>query len=272
MPSRSKAQQRLMGMALAAKRGKGHYSGKVKEVADSMSEEQLHDFAKTKSSNLPEKKASMSTQEQAYITGFVKRAADYGYNVDEALTILKTAGIVDGFKAIGKGYKAVANSPVGKWGGRALALTGAGSYLGKGFDSVRDRINKHDYPGAAMAATIDGVDAIGSVNPAFKSLVSKPHAYLKIMQNTRDQKKGLETGSSWLANMPHGNHPAEPSGQLVSSGLNTSANRPDISRLGKPANTNPISTLPTNLPGQNIGIVPRPYNNTDNAIAMTTPH
>ena len=47
MPSKSKAQQHLMGMALAAKRGKGHYSGKVNEVAESMSEKQLEDFAKT---------------------------------------------------------------------------------------------------------------------------------------------------------------------------------------------------------------------------------
>jgi len=90
MPSKSKAQQRLMGMALAAKRGKEHYSGKVKEVAEGMSEQQLHDFAKTKSSDLPEKKASMNT-EQAYINGFVKRASEYGYNQQEALEIYKQA-------------------------------------------------------------------------------------------------------------------------------------------------------------------------------------
>lgn len=59
MPARSEAQQRLMGMALASKRGKGHYSGKVKELADSMSEKQLRDFAKTKHEGLPEKKANI---------------------------------------------------------------------------------------------------------------------------------------------------------------------------------------------------------------------
>ena len=48
-----------MGMALAAKRGKGHFSGKVQEVAESMSEKQLHDFAKTKHDGLPEKKAEI---------------------------------------------------------------------------------------------------------------------------------------------------------------------------------------------------------------------
>jgi hypothetical protein len=57
MPSKSKAQQRLFGMALAAKRGKGEMTGKVKELADSMSEKQLHDYASTKSKDLPEKKA-----------------------------------------------------------------------------------------------------------------------------------------------------------------------------------------------------------------------
>jgi hypothetical protein len=57
MPAKSEAQQRLMGMALSAKRGKGHFSGKVKEVAESMTEKQLHDFAKTKHEGLPEKKA-----------------------------------------------------------------------------------------------------------------------------------------------------------------------------------------------------------------------
>jgi len=83
MPSKSKAQQRLMGMALAAKRGKGHFSGKVQEVADSMSEKQLHDFAKTKSSDLPEKKA--------FFEGFVKKAAAEGYSQESAIALLKQA-------------------------------------------------------------------------------------------------------------------------------------------------------------------------------------
>lgn len=46
-----------MGMALAAKRGKGHFSKKIHDIADSMSEKQLHDFAATKHKGLPEKKA-----------------------------------------------------------------------------------------------------------------------------------------------------------------------------------------------------------------------
>ena len=59
MPSQSAAQQRLMGMALAAKRGKGHFGSKIHEVAESMSEKQLRDFARTKHENLPEKKSEV---------------------------------------------------------------------------------------------------------------------------------------------------------------------------------------------------------------------
>jgi hypothetical protein len=88
MPAKSKAQQRLMGMALAAKRGKGHFSGKVQEAADSMSEKQLRDFAKTKTDKLPEKKA--------FVGGFVKRAAEYGLDKDKSLRLLKNAyGVYD---------------------------------------------------------------------------------------------------------------------------------------------------------------------------------
>ena len=59
MPAKSESQQRLMGMALSAKRGKGHFGGKAKEVADSMTEKQLHDFAATKHKGLPEKRAQI---------------------------------------------------------------------------------------------------------------------------------------------------------------------------------------------------------------------
>ena len=71
MPARSESQQRLFGMALAAKRGKGHISGKVKELADSMSEKQLHDFAATKHDGLPEKKAEFVARVLA-----IKQAAE----------------------------------------------------------------------------------------------------------------------------------------------------------------------------------------------------
>jgi hypothetical protein len=85
MPAKSEAQQRLMGMALAAKRGKGHFSGKVQEVAKSMSEKQLKDFAKTKHEGLPEKKA--------FIAGFIEAAATYGLSEKQAVELLKKSSV-----------------------------------------------------------------------------------------------------------------------------------------------------------------------------------
>jgi Protein of unknwon function (DUF3008) len=61
MPAKSKKQQMAAGAALAAKRGKRSKSslkGASKEMAESMSEKQLKDFAKTKRDKLPEKKKS----------------------------------------------------------------------------------------------------------------------------------------------------------------------------------------------------------------------
>jgi hypothetical protein len=124
MPAESKAQQRLMGMALAAKRGKGEFGDKIKETADSMSEKQLRDFAKTKHGGLPEKKAFQVLPEhmiaagigaaslytlkrqnkkdkqareklnapiskKAFVLGFVKRAGEYGIGASEALELIK---------------------------------------------------------------------------------------------------------------------------------------------------------------------------------------
>ena len=84
MPAESKAQQKLMGMALAYKKGKmPHASEKIKEVAEGMSEKQLHDFAKTKREDLPEKKAM-----EAYIEGFMKRAEEYGLTEKQAELLL----------------------------------------------------------------------------------------------------------------------------------------------------------------------------------------
>ena len=61
MPAKSKKQQMAAGAALAAKRGKRSKSslkGASKEMAESMSEKQLEDFAKTKRGKLAEKKKS----------------------------------------------------------------------------------------------------------------------------------------------------------------------------------------------------------------------
>ena len=57
MPAKSKAQQKAAGAALSAKRGeakKGDLKGASKEMYESMSEDQLEDFAKTKHKGMPE--------------------------------------------------------------------------------------------------------------------------------------------------------------------------------------------------------------------------
>lgn len=59
MPAKSKAQQKAAGAALAAKRGeakKGDLHKASKEMYDSMSEQQLEEFASTKHAGKPEHK------------------------------------------------------------------------------------------------------------------------------------------------------------------------------------------------------------------------
>lgn len=59
MPATSKAQQKAAGAALSAKRGetpKSKLKGASKQMADSMTEKQLEDFASTKRKSLPAKK------------------------------------------------------------------------------------------------------------------------------------------------------------------------------------------------------------------------
>lgn len=57
MPAKSKAQQQAAGAALSAKRGEtkvGDLQGASKEMYDSMSEEELEDFASTDREGLPD--------------------------------------------------------------------------------------------------------------------------------------------------------------------------------------------------------------------------
>lgn len=58
MPSKSKAQQSLFGMALAVRRGemkRSEVNDDVLDIVDSkMSNKQIEDFAKTKTKNLPD--------------------------------------------------------------------------------------------------------------------------------------------------------------------------------------------------------------------------
>ena len=57
MPAQSKAEQRAAGAALAAKRGEtkvGDLRGASKDMYDSMSEDELEDYASTKLDGLPD--------------------------------------------------------------------------------------------------------------------------------------------------------------------------------------------------------------------------
>ena len=60
MPAKSKAQQKAAGAALSAKRGetpKSNLKGASKDMAESMSEKELHDMAATKRKGLPSRAA-----------------------------------------------------------------------------------------------------------------------------------------------------------------------------------------------------------------------
>jgi len=57
MPARSKAQQKAAGAALSAKRGEtkvGDLQGASKQMYDSMSEDELEDYASTDLDGLPD--------------------------------------------------------------------------------------------------------------------------------------------------------------------------------------------------------------------------
>lgn len=57
MPAKSKAQQKAAGAALAAKRGempKSKLKGASRDMYDSMTEQQLEDFARTKRKGKPD--------------------------------------------------------------------------------------------------------------------------------------------------------------------------------------------------------------------------
>jgi hypothetical protein len=59
MPAKSKAQQKAAGAALSAKRGetpKSKLKGASKTMAESMTESELEDFAKTRRKGLPDRK------------------------------------------------------------------------------------------------------------------------------------------------------------------------------------------------------------------------
>lgn len=76
MPAKSKKQQMAAGAALSAKRGrrpKSSLRGASKQMAESMSESQLEEFAHTKRKKLP-KRASSSKQRSSKKSGSSKKS------------------------------------------------------------------------------------------------------------------------------------------------------------------------------------------------------
>ena len=75
MPALSKSQQRLMGMVHAYKNGKlKNAPQKIKDVSKHISDSDAKDFAKTKTKDLPEKKASWLNI--MFARGFLSRIAE----------------------------------------------------------------------------------------------------------------------------------------------------------------------------------------------------
>ena len=81
MPALSKSQQRLMGMVHAYKNGKlKNAPKKIKDVAKHISDDDARDFAKTKTKQLPEKKASWDdVLNMMFIRGFMSRISERAF-------------------------------------------------------------------------------------------------------------------------------------------------------------------------------------------------
>lgn len=74
----SKAQQRLMGAALAAKKGNKAASPEIKKIAKGMSKKDLEDFAGTKHDDLPERVKEARDFINRYTTAYMKKHGE-GY-------------------------------------------------------------------------------------------------------------------------------------------------------------------------------------------------
>jgi len=68
MPAKSKQQQKAAGAALSAKRGetpKSKLKGASRQMAESMTEKQLEDFASTKRKSLPRRAKSSASKSKS---------------------------------------------------------------------------------------------------------------------------------------------------------------------------------------------------------------
>ena len=77
MPAQSKSQQRLFGWVHAYQKGEAKNAPKkIKDIAKSISKSDARDFAKTKTSGLPEKKAECDWLNEIFLRGFLSRISE----------------------------------------------------------------------------------------------------------------------------------------------------------------------------------------------------
>jgi len=133
MPSTSKAQQRLMGMAYALKKGDmdaKDASQEVKDLADSMTLQQLKDFAETKHDGLPDHADEAKVNEwlpgvsagHKWYTQQAQSAISYGSNAKDRRDNLIQSFIE--FIETGKKHKKVSNPKITEDVGGAPAAGG----------------------------------------------------------------------------------------------------------------------------------------------------
>lgn len=77
MPAVSKSQQRLFGWVHAYQKGEAKNApNKIKEIAKGISKRDAKDFAKTKRTGLPEKKAGCDWLDEMFLRGFLSRISE----------------------------------------------------------------------------------------------------------------------------------------------------------------------------------------------------
>lgn len=82
MPAKSKSQQRLFGWVHAYQKGEAKNAPKkIKDIAKSISKSDAKDFAKTKRTGLPEKKASL--MDELFTLGFAMKCAECGIDAED---------------------------------------------------------------------------------------------------------------------------------------------------------------------------------------------
>jgi CO dehydrogenase/acetyl-CoA synthase beta subunit len=139
MPSKSKTQQRLFGMAAAYKSGDLETEDlpedlidKIKNIADNMSKEEIDKFAKTKHKNIPEKKFvpnfdefinekqqevvnlnSLNKKEHEYVMGILKKSKKRGlYDIMDIIMNSDTPSGINKIELIAKMEKSPRSKPI----------------------------------------------------------------------------------------------------------------------------------------------------------------